>query len=141
MSKILGILTTVVLVASLVVASAGCKASPDPWESMTLSFISVEHNKISVAVDASANLTINAIYSTAGLNNLPGNGGLRDVTANSTFLSKDDNIATVTSGGQVRGIVVGSTSVTVSYTEGNVTKTVVVPVTVTKGEQPIPQGV
>lgn len=131
MSRLVKTLVIVTLVASLAVVSAGCKAPPASWESMNVTSIMSSPYRVTVAVNATtSNLTISAIYSGVGAGNLGGSGGLKTVTTNLTFLSSDDNIATVTPGGQVRGIAVGSADVTVSYTEGNVTKTVVVPVTV-----------
>jgi hypothetical protein len=66
-------------------------------------------------------LDITAIYT---------DGTTRIVTDKSTFKSSDDKIATVTAGGLVTGLVPGSTSIIISYTENQVTQTVTVPVTV-----------
>ena len=127
MSKISKIAVIVIMASLLIMAAAGCKEEKKPWESMELNSISVSPVRISVLVnDTSSNITVDAIYSS----NYTAGGGSKTVTANLTYLSSNVSIATVTAGGQIRGIAAGSANITVSYTEGNVTKTRNVPVTV-----------
>lgn len=61
-------------------------------------------------------LAISALYRNAAANNASGDGRLLDVTDNCSYTSKDDKIATVTSGGLVKAVAVGNTSIVVSYT-------------------------
>jgi pullulanase len=71
--------------------------------------------------NATQQLTITASYT---------KGALKNVTATSTYRSGRATIATVTTGGLVRGVGAGLTIIIVSYTEGGVNKTVTVLVTV-----------
>ncbi|MDO8716668.1 MAG: Ig-like domain-containing protein [Dehalococcoidales bacterium] len=79
----------------------------------------VYHNPDFVAVFApndTVQLTINALYRNTATINASGAGRIEDVTGNCTYKSSNEKIATVTSGGLVRAVVVGSTTITVSYT-------------------------
>jgi uncharacterized protein YjdB len=114
MIKILKIIAIITLTFLLVGVSVGCAAS-------SLKSIIASPNNISLAVNATQQLTITATYT---------NGSLKNVTVPSTYKSSNEKIATVTKTGLVKGIAKGSASITVSYSEGNVTKTVMVPVTV-----------
>lgn len=98
------------------------------FASYNLTMITASPIRVSVPVNAtSVNLTINAIRSQNG----SASGAMKVVTKNLTFTSNNENIAVVSSGGQITGLSAGATFVTVAYTDGNVTKTVDVPVTVT----------
>ena len=114
MGKIIKALAITVLASLLVFASIGCAAA-------TLSSIKASPSTISLAANATQQLTITASYS---------KGATKTVTATSTYKSSNEKIATVTTGGLVKGIAPGSATVTVSYKEGIVTKTITVPVTV-----------
>lgn len=126
---------TVLLVAfmALVIAvSAGCNKAATPWESMELTSIIASPYRVSIPVSATfSNLSISAIHSKAGTGNLTASGGLKVVTNNLTYKSSDENIAVVSAGGQITGVAVGTTNITVTYAEGNMTKSTVVPVTIT----------
>jgi uncharacterized protein YjdB len=76
---------------------------------------------VSLARNATQQLTITASYT---------KGASKTVTATSTYKSSSATIATVSTGGLVKGIAAGSATITVSYTEGGVNKTVTVPVSV-----------
>ena len=130
MGKILKITVVVVLVFLLVVVSEGCGKNSAPWESMTLSSISVLPFRVNLAVNNSSNLTIDATYSKVGTGNFTGSGISKTITTNLTYQSSNNTVVSVNRSGVVRGIAVGTANVTVSYTEGNVTARVVVPVTV-----------
>ena len=91
-------------------------------------------------------LTINALYRNTATANASGAGRLEDVTANCTYKSSNEKIATVTSGGLVKALVVGSANIFVSYTaapgsanmstasagKAPITVTTTVPIIVTK---------
>ncbi len=68
------------------------------------------------AINATQQLTINAIYKKPSTNNATGIGRTEDVTAKSIYRSSNEKIATVTSGGLVQGVAVGSANITVYYT-------------------------
>ena len=57
-------------------------------------------------------------------------GNEKDVTAVSTYKSSNEKVARVTADGGVEGLFAGYCNVTVSYTEGKITRTDVVPVSV-----------
>ena len=102
------------LVSLLVVVILGCATH-------SLKSIAPSLSKLSLVVNASQQLTISATYT---------KGSGKNVTALSIYKSSNDKIATVAKGGLVKGVAAGSASITVSYTEGKVTQTVTVPVTV-----------
>jgi len=114
MGKILRILAITGLASLLVFASVGCTAA-------ALSSIKASPSTVSLAANATQQLTITASYT---------KGATKIVTATSTYKSSNEKIATVTTGGLVKGIAPGSATITVSYKEGTVTKTIMVPVTV-----------
>lgn len=129
MWKILAIVT---LVSLLVMAPAGCKKPPAPWESMAVSSIASDPVRVNIPVNETSQLTINAIFSKISYGNITtGSGGLRVVTNNLTFQSSNETIATVNNSGLVRGIAAGTTTIKVTYTGGNETKTTDVAVTIT----------
>src|ERR1035437_6859443 len=102
---------------------------------MNLTSIMALPTRESLAVNqTSSNLIVNAIRSQNGSSN----GAMKAVTNNVSFLSRNEQIAVVNAGGQITGVAVGTTTVTVSFTEGGVTKTVDVPVTITA--PPAPPG-
>ena len=114
MGRILRILAITGLASLLVVASVGCAAT-------ALSSIKASPSTVSLTANATQQLTITASYT---------KGATKTVTTTSTYSSSNVKIATVTTGGLVKGIAAGSATITVSYKEGTVTKTVTVPVTV-----------
>jgi uncharacterized protein YjdB len=114
MSGILKILPIMSVAFLLCVASIGCAAP-------SLKSIAASPGKVSLAVNTTQQLTITATYT---------KGNTKNVTAQNTFKSSNEKIATVSKGGLIKGVAAGSASITASYTEGKVTKTVTVPVTV-----------
>lgn len=114
MSKTLRILAITGLAFLLVVTLVGCAAA-------TLQSIKASPSTVSLALNATQQLTVTASDT---------KGASKNVTATSTYKSSSATIATVTTGGLVKGIAAGSASITVSYAEGKVTQTVTVPVTV-----------
>ncbi|MDO8715612.1 MAG: Ig-like domain-containing protein [Dehalococcoidales bacterium] len=98
------------------------------------------------APDETVQLTINALYRNTATINATGAGRLEDVTDNCTYKSSNAKIATVTSGGLVQAVAVGSANIFVSYTAAPgsanmstasagkepITVTTTVPVTVSK---------
>ena len=131
MSRILKIAAIVALVSLLVVVSAGCKKVPALWESMALSSIVSDPIRVNIPVNATSNLTISAMYSKISAGDITtGSGGFKVVTNNLTFKSSNEAIAVV-NGGLVRGITAGSGNISVSYSEGNITKKTDVPFTIT----------
>jgi hypothetical protein len=114
-------------------ASQSTAQSDKQFAAMNLTSIMAYPVRISIAVNVtSSNLTINAIHSQNGSSN----GAMKAVTNNLTFVSRNENVAVVNSAGQVTGVSAGTTNVTVSYTEGKVTRTVEVPVTITAPPAP-----
>ena len=97
-----------------------------------------------ITVNSTQQLTVYAIYKNTTTSNTTTIGRSEDVTANCTYQSSNDKIATVTSGGLVQAVARGSANITTSYTaspgsanissaaQGKVpiTVTVTVPVTV-----------
>ncbi len=77
--------------------------------------------KVSLAVKATYQLTISALDTA---------GNLKNVTAKCTFKSSNTKVATVTKGGLITGVAAGSSTIAASYTEGKITKTVTISVTV-----------
>lgn len=61
-------------------------------------------------------LTVTALYRNAAANNASGGGRLEEVTSNCSYRSNNENVATVTPGGLVQAVAVGSTTIAVSYT-------------------------
>jgi len=114
-----------------VIGLAGDKSGSQFTEqvaSFNLTMINAQPYRISIPVNAtSSNLTIVAVHTQNG----SASGGMKVVTNNLSFKSANEQVATVSPGGQVTGIAKGTTTVTVTYTEGNVTKTCDVPVTIT----------
>ncbi len=132
MSKILKIAVIVTIGSLLIVAAAGCKKVVAPWESMALSSIAASPYRVNIPVDGTSNLTINAIFSKISSGNITtASGGLRVVTSNVTFKSSNEAIVTVNGSGLARGVAAGSANISASYTDGNITKTTDIPVTVT----------
>ncbi|MDO8717038.1 MAG: Ig-like domain-containing protein, partial [Dehalococcoidales bacterium] len=71
----------------------------------------------SFAPNATRQLTIYAIYkNTIITNNATKATRIEDVTANSTYKSSNDKVATVTSGGFIRAVAPGEAKITASYT-------------------------
>jgi len=117
-------------------ASQSTAQSDKQFASMNLTSIMAYPVRVSIAVNAtSSNLTINAIHTQNGSSN----GAMKAVTNNLTFKIRNEQIAMVNAGGQVTGVSTGTTNLVVSYTEGNVTRTVEVPVTIT-APPPTPPG-
>ncbi len=95
---------------------AGCSTT-----TYTLRSIISSPKSVSLDVGGTQQLTI-----TAGYNQ----GPAVVVTAQCSFKSTNASIVTVSASGLVVGVAAGSTTVTASYTESRVTKTVTIPVTV-----------
>ena len=92
-----------------------------PTTTLSLKSLAASTDNISFSVNATQQLKVTAAYTL---------GTGKDVTTLSIYKSSNDKIATVTNGGLVKGTAVGSANITASYTEGTVTKTITVPVTV-----------
>jgi len=88
---------------------------------VTLQSIAASPSSVTLAVDETQQLTITATYSDASTAN---------VTADSTYASDDEAVATVSTGGFITGVAEGSATVTATYTEDEITKTAEVSVTV-----------
>lgn len=132
MSKILKIAVIVTLGSLLIMALAGCKKVVAPWETMELSSIAASPYRVSIPVNGTSNITINAIFSKISLGNITSaSGGLRVVTSNVTFKSSNEKIVTINVSGLARGIAAGSANISASYTDHNITKTTDIPVTIT----------
>lgn len=86
----------------------------------TLVSIALTPSPVSVAASRSQPLTVTGTYSDASTANL---------TAGSTFVSSDAGVATVSGGGLVAGVAVGSATVTATHTASGKTATVTVNVT------------
>lgn len=87
---------------------------------VTLESISAEPESVSLLVDETEQLVVTATYSDASE---------ADVTAEATYESSDTSVATV-SAGLITAVAEGSATVTVSYTEAEITRTDTVSVTV-----------
>jgi hypothetical protein len=119
--------------SDLVLASTGYTALPlnsisatppriprtDPRPTIK-NFIEGNTNVLPVVVVFAPNdtqpLIINALYRNTATVNASGVGRLEDVTTNCSYKSSNDKIATVTAGGLVQGVAVGTATITVSYT-------------------------
>jgi uncharacterized protein YjdB len=78
----------------------------------------------SLAANTTRQLNISAVY-------VKGSGGsIKDVTDNSTYESSDSTITIVSKEGILTGIAAGSVNITVSFTHGEETRTIEIPVTV-----------
>ena len=88
---------------------------------VVLESISAEASEVSLLVDETEQLAVTATYSDATTD---------DVTAESTYDSGDESVATVSTGGLITAVAEGDATITVSYTEGEVTETDTVSVTV-----------
>ena len=73
-------------------------------------------NIIIFTANSTQELTIYAIYKNITTNNATKATRIEDVTANSTYKSSNDKVATVTSGGLVRSMSPGVANITASYT-------------------------
>lgn len=119
MANIFKVLAVVGVVALATVMFAGCTTSATAAPS--LKSIASSPRKISLSSNATQQLTITATYT---------KGPPQNVTTKSTYKSSSQKRASVTPAGLIKGGIAGSTTITVSYTEGTVTRTVEVPVTV-----------
>lgn len=137
MSKNFKIAVIVIMASLLIMAAVGCKKVVAPWESFELSSIAAQPYRVNIPVNATSNLTINAVFSKISSGNITtGSGGIRVVTNNTTFKSSNEAVAAVNGSGLVRGISAGSANISVSYTDGHITKTTEIPVTVTMPPPP-----
>jgi len=103
-------------------ALAGLPFAISTEEAVALESIAASPESVSLDVDETQQLTVTATYSDAST---------ADVTAEASYESSDTSVATVSTGGLITGVAEGSATVTVSYTEDEITKTTTVPVTVT----------
>ncbi len=125
---IIGLIVAVVIIGPNIGKTVSQADKMSTSSSYNLSMINADPYRVNnLTVRSTANLTISAMYTQNG----SASGGLKVVTNNLTFESLNPNIATVSPGGQITGVAAGSTSVNVTYTYHNVTKSVIVPVTVT----------
>ena len=100
---------------------------------LNLTSIVVSPYRVSIPVNVtSQNLTVSAIHSQNGSSS----GAMRVVTNNLSYTSKNTDVAVISADGLIKGVSVGSTTVTIAYTEGTVTKTFDLPVTVTAAPAP-----
>jgi|TARA_Y100000294_G_scaffold71667_1_gene67876 uncharacterized protein YjdB len=121
-------LATTGLISLLLVMSVGCTSSttstsPDEVGA-TLDRIMASPSTTSLAANTTRQLNISAVY-------VKGSGGvMKDVTDNSTYESSDSTITVVSKEGILTGIAAGSANITVSFTDGEETRTIEIPVTV-----------
>jgi len=115
MSKLFKTLIIVGLAGLLIGGAAGCQTT------YTLRALISSPKAVTAEKGGSEQLSI-----TAGYDKGPG----VNVTASCSFKSADAAVAGVSTSGLVVGVEPGATTITVSYTESRVTKTVTVPVTV-----------
>jgi len=83
----------------------------------TVQSIAVAPTNVSVPAGMTQQLTVTATYS---------DGTTKDVTAQATYQSAQENITTVSAGGLITGVAVGNTTISVKFGD----KTVSVPITV-----------
>src|SRR5208337_3453342 len=81
----------------------------------TLQSITAQPNPVTVYPGTTQQLTVTAYWS---------DGTSTDVTGSSSYVSNNNNIATVSGGGVVKGVALGSTTVSVS--DGNASTSVTV---------------
>ena len=117
MNKLLKILTTITLASLLIMAPVSCSAPSLP----SLKSIAVSRSDVHIYTNYGTQLIVTAIDT---------KGNERDVTATSIYRSSNEKIATVTAGGYIEGRDGGSAAITITYTEGEVTRTITVPVTI-----------
>lgn len=115
MGKIPRILTIMGLASLLVVTFVGCAPAVPALTSITASPVPV-----SLTAGGIMQLKITASYTK----------GETKIVTTGTYSSSNATVATVTAEGLVMAGVAGSATITVSYNEGGVNKTVMVPVTV-----------
>ncbi len=140
--KNIGTYAPIIVIVALVVAavfgvrviSHPADSSSEPqFASMNLSSIMASPNKLSVEVNQTSGLIVYGVFTQNGSSN----GAMKVVTNNLSFVSSNVQVATVNSSlGRITGVSVGTTTITVSYTEGSVTKKLAVPVTVIPVYQP-----
>ena len=107
--------------AEAVMVSTGYSALPLQYISSTPAIIpSVDYVgevilPSSFTPNSTRQLTIYAIYKNSTSDNTTRSTRIEIVTDNCTFTSSDDKVATVTSGGLVQAVDVGSANITISY--------------------------
>ena len=84
--------------------------------------IAASPTPVTMPIGETQQLTITATYDDAST---------ADVTGTSTYVSDDETVATVSTGGLITAVGAGSATVSVSYTEGAITETATVAVTIT----------
>ena len=94
----------------------------DAGAAKTLQSIAALPTPVNLSVGENQQLTISATYS---------DSSTADVTSASTYLSSNTSVATVTTAGLIQALSQASAVITVSYSEGGITKITNVPVTVT----------
>ena len=117
MSSLLKHLITISLASLFLVASASCATVSSSKSS--LKSISVSPTDVHIYANYGKQLNVFAVYA---------DRTEKDVTANSTYRSSSEKVATVTSVGFVEGIDRGTADITIYYTEGGVTQNTTVPV-------------
>ena len=88
---------------------------------VVLASISSDPTDVSLMPDESQQLTITAVYT---------DGSTKDVTEEASYESSNPSVATVSDLGLVTAVAEGSATITISYTEAEITKKTTVPVTV-----------
>jgi len=108
----------VVLSLAVILIAAPIACSPGG----TLQSITADPADVTLGLNWTRQITVTANYD---------QGDPKDVTKKCTYTSSDTKIATVSSGGliTVGGLAAGSVTITVNYTEKDVTKTATVKVT------------
>jgi len=114
-NKMVSVLGAVFVIALLGATVMGCATTGQ------LKSIASLPSTISLAINASNQLTITATDT---------KGKTETVTTKCTYISTNQTIATVSTGGLVTGVAAGSGNVSVSYTKDTITKTITVPVIV-----------
>jgi len=117
MNRALRVMVFVIVAAVLIIAPIACSSSGGILQSLT-----VDPADVTLGLNWTRQITVTANYD---------KGDPKDVTKKCTYASSNTKIATVSSGGliTVGGLAAGSVTITVSYTEKDMTKTATVTIT------------
>jgi hypothetical protein len=115
MLKVVGIVVLVMTLASVAIAGCSSKA--------VLKNIVAAPNKVSLVAPGTQQLAVWAVYS---------DGTTADVTSKSTFSGVAATVATISGGGLVTAVGNGNASINVSYSEGKVSPSASISLTVAK---------
>ena len=120
MNKIVKVLVIVITLQYFTFVGCGLTYSAKPANEMSyLELIAASPDKIELYQPGTQQLDITVIYADGKTNN---------VTEKCTYESSDEGTITVSAGGGITGLLPGSAIITVTYTEGDVTKMISVPV-------------